>query len=83
MAKASCLDSRRSRVRTSLCHSGFIEKKNSPLLICKDSILSGASVTERYRARPQAATRAVSFRLSHHLQEVVLAQFSLGVHNVV
>ena len=48
-------------------------------------------MTERQRARPQASDRqgsnfescgwrAVSFHLSHHPQEALLAQFSLYVH---
>ena len=49
-------------------------------------VLWGASVTERYRARPQTARARISNPVSggqfhlNHPQEVLLAQFSLFVH---
>ena len=56
----------------------------------RKSILWGASVTERYCARPQTARARISNpvsrgqchlnHLNHHPQEVLLAQFSLYVH---
>ena len=49
----------------------------------KDSILWGASVTERQRDRPQTARARILNSVSHsshHSQKVLLAQFSLYVH---
>ena len=74
-------------------HSGLqvLKKQDvSSPLTRKDSILWGASVTERWRTRPQTARArisnsvsgggAVSSRSSHHPQEVLLAQFSPYMH---
>ena len=55
VVKAACLESRRSRVRNPLWPSSFIKKKFSSPHTRKYSILWGASVTEKLRARPQTA----------------------------
>ena len=47
VVKAACFESRRSRVRSPLWALSFKETKFVFLLIRKDSILWGASVTER------------------------------------
>ena len=68
-------------------HSGIQVSKEqnvSSSLTRKDSILRGASISERWPARPQTSSaqcvlRAVS---SHHPEEFLMAQFSLHVHKV-
>ena len=84
VVKASCLESRRLRLRTPLWLSSF--KNVSSPLTRKDSILSGASVTcsasdHQGSNFKSCVWRAVS-HLYHHPQEVFLTQFSLYVHNV-
>ena len=47
VVKAACLESRRSRVQTLLWYSHFNKQNISYPLTSKDTILWGASVTER------------------------------------
>ena len=85
MVKVACLESRRSWVRMPLWYIVSKKQNVSSWLTRKDSILCGASVTEKKRDQPRppgsnfksCAWRAVS---SHHPQEVFLTQFSLYVH---
>ena len=64
-------------------HSGLqvLKKQHvSSLLTRKDSILCGASVVERYRARPQTAraqiSNSVSGGLCHLIHLTILRRFS-------
>ena len=50
-----CLKSQRSRARPPLWYSSCKETNVSSPIIRNYSVLWGASVTERYRARPQSA----------------------------
>ena len=60
------LENRRSRVRIPLWPSNLKETKYFSPLTCNHSILWGASVTEKYRARPQTAKT----RISHHVSVI-------------
>ena len=80
MVKAVFLESQRSRVRTSLWHSSFKEKNVSSPLTRKDSILWGASVTKRWRARPQTARAQILNSVSggqwHVINLTIFRRFS-------
>ena len=69
VAEAACLESRSSKVSPSLWYSDFKEKYFSPSLVRK-SVLSGAC----------SASDRKGWNFEYHPQEVILARFSLNVH---
>ena len=90
MVKAACLESRVSWVRTPLWHSSFKETKcffpahserfNIVGSLREREVAYSASDSQRSNFE-SCVWSAVSSHSSHHLQEVLLAQFSLHVHN--
>ena len=80
VVKAACLERRRSLVWPPLWHPNSKEQNVSSPLTCKDSIFWGASVTERYRARPQTARGRILNSVSEgqcHLNHLtILRRFS-------
>ena len=80
VVKGACLGSRRSRVCAPLWPSSFKETNVSCPLTRKDSILWGASVTERQRARPQTARARISNQVSggqcHLIHLTIFKRFS-------
>ena len=91
VAKAACLESRRSRDRAPLWPSSLKNNRNisSPVTL-NDSILWGASVAEKKLACSDSdrqgsnfescVWRAVLSHSFHHPQELLLVQFSRYVH---
>ena len=89
MVKAACLQIQRSRVRTPLWPSSVTERKcffaahswRFNIVGSQRNREEACSASDRQGSNFESCVcRAVSSHLSHHPQEVLLAQFSLYMH---